>query len=400
MNAATSNGLRLRAAAAAENQATLRQERGPRILVVATQGAGGNEEARIRDLLSRFQATVFPFDRSAKWASFWRLLGLLRRRRFDLAVMEGTGIAGGLALLLGRALAGVPYLVSSGDAVGPYVAGRAPLLGPLFGLYERVLCRCSAGFIGWTPYLAGRALSFGAPRAMTAPGWAPFPLPPRQRAAARQRVRRALGVPPRATVIGIAGSLAWNARVGYCYGYELVRALERCRNPDVAALIVGDGDGRRRLEALAGERRGRRVFFTGRVPQAEVPDYLAAMDLVSLPQSLDGVGSFRYTTKLSEYLAGGLPVVTGQLPFAYDLDDGWLWRLPGPTPWHERYLNALADLLDQLDEGELRARADAVPTASALFDRERQVRQATAFVADVLRAQRDADAPLTPRIAP
>ena len=43
-----------------------------------------------------------------------------------------------------------------------------------FAMYERMLCRFSAGFIGWTSYLVGRAISFGAPRGMTAasgPGW-------------------------------------------------------------------------------------------------------------------------------------------------------------------------------------------------------------------------------------
>src|SRR6516164_921903 len=104
------------------------------------------------------------------------------------------------------------------------------------------------------------------------------------------------------------------------------------------------------------------------------------MDVASLPQSVDGVGSFRYTTKLSEYLAAGLPVVTGQLPFAYDLDDGWLWRLPGRAPWDPRYLQALADFLDRLDEDELRTHAAAVPRARPLFDRESQVRRTTAFV--------------------
>ena len=61
------------------------------------------------------------------------------------------------------------------------------------------------------------------------------------------------------------------------------------------------------------------------------------MDVASLPQSVDGVGSFRYTTKLSEYLAARLPVVTGEIPLAFDLDDGWMWRLPGDAPWEERY---------------------------------------------------------------
>ena len=91
--------------------------------------------------------------------------------RPDLIVMEGTGTAGGLVLLAIRALLGIPYVVSSGDAVGPFLRLHSRALGVLGAVYERVLCRSCAGFVGWTPYLAGRALTLGAPRAMTAPGW-------------------------------------------------------------------------------------------------------------------------------------------------------------------------------------------------------------------------------------
>ena len=94
---------------------------------------------------------------------FRRLLLEMWRIRPDLVVMEGTGLAGGAALILARAVFGQRYLVSSGDAVGPWVGTRSRLLGPVFGLYERVLCRLAAGFIGWTPYLVGRALTFGTP---------------------------------------------------------------------------------------------------------------------------------------------------------------------------------------------------------------------------------------------
>jgi hypothetical protein len=52
------------------------------------------------------------------------------------------------------------------------------------------------------------------------------------------------------------------------------------------------------------------------VARDAVPDYLAAFDVASLPQSCDQIGAFRYTTKLPEYLAAKLPIVTGELPVA------------------------------------------------------------------------------------
>jgi glycosyltransferase involved in cell wall biosynthesis len=359
-----------------------RSARAP-LLAFATLGVGSNEEDRLLTLLRDFPVEPFRFDRAHKVRSFWKLLAAIRRERLSLAIMEGTGVSGGLALLLGRLLWQVPYVVSSGDAVGPWVGTRSRVLAPFFGVYERLLCRFAAGFIGWTPYLAGRALTFGAPRAITAAGWAPFPQDLTQRAAGRARIRENLQLSRDTLVVGIVGSLAWSRRYGYCYGYELVRAMESVTRRDVTVLIVGDGDGRARLEVLAAPLGGR-VKFTGRVAQDQVPDFLAAMDVASLPQSVDCVGSFRYTTKLSEYLAAGLPVVTGQIPLAYDLDDGWLWRLPGPNPWHPRYYRALADLLNQLTPEDLAAKRSAVPVDPPEFDRDRQIARVTAFVRDLL----------------
>jgi hypothetical protein len=356
----------------------------PTVLTFATQGAGGNEEARIRELLREFEPEVFAFDRKHKLRSFWKLWRTIRTRRPDLVVMEGSGIAGGLAILLGRWWSGVPYVVSSGDAIGPWVGSAVRILGPLFGWYERVLCWSAAGFIGWTPYLVGRALTFGTPRAVTAAGWAPYTQAATERAAARRRTRAALGIPDDALVIGIAGAIVWNRRYRYCYGAELVQAMARVRRPNVYALIVGDGTGKAILERQAGDRAGKTILFTGRVPQQEIPGYLAAMDLGSLPQSVDKTGSFRFTTKISEYLDAALPVVTGQIPMAYDLDSGWVWRLPGRAPWSEQYVQSLADLLDTVSPAELECRRAAIPSRIPEFDREWQVQRVTAFVRDLL----------------
>ncbi len=350
-----------------------------RILAVATQGAGGDDEARLRALLSRLPATFFPFDRKKKRHSARELLHTIRRDRPDLVVMEGTGLGGGIAVMLGKRLAGVPYVLSSGDAIGPFVAAIKPSLGPLFSRYERRLCRHAAGFIGWSPYLTGRAMTLGAPRAMTAAGWAPFQACPER----RSEIRRKLGIADDALVFGIVGSLAWNRRVGYGYGRELAEAIQLADRSDLRVVIVGDGDGRPELERIAARSNGR-CLLTGRIPRDDVPAYLAAFDVASLPQSLDGVGMFRYTTKISEYLAAGLPIVTGRLPFAYDLDSGGFWRLPGLSPWSATYHQALADLMQRLTPEELAQKRAAVVPNPPDFDRERQITRTTAFLLDLL----------------
>jgi Glycosyl transferases group 1 len=351
------------------------------ILCFATQGTGHLDEVRIRELLSGLEGVeVYAFSRAGKARSGLGLFRAARARRPALIVMEGTGVAGGLAVIALRRLSGISYIVSSGDAVGPYLGLRGRLVGWVGERYERLLCRHSAGFIGWTPYLAGRALTFGAPRAISAPGWGRGAAAPD----ARERMRARIGVTPDTIVAGLVGSLAFNERVGYAYGLELVRAVRRVERPDVAVCVVGDGSGLERLREEAGEDLGRRVFLPGRVAPEEVPNWLAAFDLASLPQSVDRVGSFRYTTKLPEYLAAGLPVVSGQIPASYDLDRGQVYRLPGPAPWSEEYVGALAELLERVTGDELARRREAAESTWPEFDREAQRERVRAFVEDVL----------------
>ncbi len=351
----------------------------PRLACFATQGTGSLDEARIHTLLEHFEPELLPFDRSAKRRSAIRLVQGIRSRRPDLVVMEGTGIAGGLGVIAARALTGTRYVVSSGDAVGPYLGLSSRGYGLAGAIYERLLCRCSAGFIAWSPYLAGRALTLGAPRAMTAANWGEL-----GGGDDRARIREQLGIPESTLVFGLVGSLTWNRRIGYCYGQELVRAVMRTGREDVRVLVVGDGDGLPNLAELAGSERGRRVLLPGRVPREEVGAYLQAMDVASLPQSVDRVGSFRYTTKLSEYLAAGLPVVTSQIPAAYDLDDGWLWRLPGREPWSDEFIDALAQLMRSLTTEDIAVRAARVPHTSDLFDKSRQQRRVTDFINEII----------------
>jgi hypothetical protein len=350
----------------------------------ATQGEDHLDGQRLRRLLEPLGAELLPFEHAHKARSALALWRELRRRRPRLVVMEGTGVAGGLTVMLARRALGVPYVVSSGDAVGPYLSLRSRAAGLIGERYERALCRRCAGYVGWTPYLAGRALTFGAPRAMTAAGWA------RETpdAGARAAVRARLGISPDALVVGLAGSLNWRERTGYAYGAELVRAVRALRRRDIVACVIGDGSGLQRLKELAGDDLGSRVLLPGAVAPEAVADHLGAFDLASLPQSVDGVGSFRYSTKLSEYLAAGLPVITGQTPMAYDLDEGFLWRLPGDAPWSAEYVQALVVLLEALTPEQLAERRAAIAGRRLdPFDMAAQQRRMGTFLQDILDAR-------------
>src|SRR5579862_823853 len=180
-----------------------------RVLGVSTKGAGSNEEDRLRTMLRGFDTEIIPFDRHAKTRMLLEIVRKIRSRKYEIVALEGSGVAGGLAVIIGRVTAGVPYVVSSGDAIAPFLRRRWPWSVPFAGLYERALCRLCAGFIGWTPYLVGRAITFGARRAMTAPGWAPYPRPREHLEAARREIRFKLRIPADAIVFGLVGALGW-----------------------------------------------------------------------------------------------------------------------------------------------------------------------------------------------
>lgn len=355
------------------------------IVWFATKGTGTNDALRMRELLSGLDGVgEWPFSKQNKRRSFALLWRKLRERRPALMVMEGTGIAGGLVCLLATLFWNVPYVVSSGDAVGPFFRSHRPWAGWLFAIYERLLCRYCAGFIGWTPYLCGRAITFGAPRAVTAPGW---PLAPAAQGT-REEVRRRFGIAPEAIVVGIIGSLEWNTFRQYCYGWELAKCARQLDDPRFVFLIVGEGSGLERLRMETETLPAVRVVLPGAIALEEVMGVLSAIDLGSLPQSMDGVGLFRYTTKLSEYAAAGLPVITSQIPVAYDLGHDWMWRIPGAGPWTDEYIGAMTRLLKAITLEQIEERRAKVPRQLAAFEREAQVARVTSFISDILEADR------------
>jgi phosphatidyl-myo-inositol dimannoside synthase len=99
------------------------------------------------------------------------------------------------------------------------------------------------------------------------------------------------------------------------------------RVPDVAYLIVGSGDDRRRLERLAREAGvADRVVFAGQVPDEELPDYFALAHVFAMPSTGEGFGIV-----FLEAAASGLPVIGGNRDGSVDaLADGKTGRLVNP----------------------------------------------------------------------
>lgn len=127
---------------------------------------------------------------------------------------------------------------------------------------------------------------------------------PRPHAEARNR----LGLPDSATIVGFVGNLhRWQGTEFLIEAAPLI--------PIAEIHVVGDGDTRAPLERAA-ERLGvrNRVRFHGQVPYRDVPDYIAACDVLVAPLVPKPTGDSGYAPlKLYEYLASGRPVVASRL---------------------------------------------------------------------------------------
>jgi glycosyltransferase involved in cell wall biosynthesis len=168
-------------------------------------------------------------------------------------------------------------------------------------------------------------------------------------------------------VVGMVGTMLWSVRHRMCYGWDIIEALALLPDMPVKALLVGDGDGKPILEQRAQELGvAHRVVFTGKLPYADLPGYLYAMDVCVSTQSNDRIGMVRTTGKLPLYLACNryvvatdvgearrvLPGVGGLLPYHGVRDDAHPQRLAD----HLRYLLAHPERLESALQGREIAR--------------------------------------------
>ena len=344
-----------------------------KVLCIATAGKGGQDERRMRRLASQLNAEVsyYCVDRSvSRVVAAQEVWILLRSSQWDLVYQEGTGIAGGINLILAALLRKQHFIVSSGDPIGGFFYGKHGLLmGNLFELYERLLYKTCTGFIGWTPYLTGVALKMGAKQAVTVEGTADLNIFYPYEHSRKLAIRKKYGINPDHLVCGVIGNLNWGTRQSCCQGYELIESLKRIEREDVTILIVGDGTGRSRLEqAISGKLRSR-VVFTGRVPEAEVVDAINAMDIGFVTQILGKLGNYRLSTKLPEYLACGVPVAMSPNPGFYDYVASAGWPLPAYHPASAEFHDHCAQWIDQLSWSDIAEKAKRAPeVARKYFD--------------------------------
>ena len=154
--------------------------------------------------------------------------------------------------------------------------------------------------------LASWALDQGAAEATVVPNGADTEaLDPERWRSDRTELRRSLGFSGDRPVVGFAGSLKpW-------HGVELLfdAVADLAATVELGLLVVGDGPRRAQVD----ERAGRlppsvAVAVTGAVPAADVPRYLAAMDIAVAPY-LPSERFYFSPLKVVEAMAAGLPVV-------------------------------------------------------------------------------------------
>ena len=101
----------------------------------------------------------------------------------------------------------------------------------------------------------------------------------------------------------------------------LLRSFAQIHDKDVCLIVVGDGDLRQSyIELSQSLNISDRTFFTGRVPDDDLPKYYAAADLAVLPSITMGEA---FGLVLVEAMACGKPVNASDLPgVGTVVDDG------------------------------------------------------------------------------
>lgn len=264
--------------------------------------------------------------------AFVGLVRLLRRGRYDI-VHTHSGKAGFLGRLAGW-VAGVPVIVHTihGPSFGPF-QGAAP--NAAFKLAERIAGLVTTRFVSVADAMSRLYLDagIGCERDYVTIR-SGFDVAAFAHAQPDTGLCAKLGGGP------IVGQMARLFELkGWETFFDLARAL-----PEAKFLLVGDGPWRAKLETWAAEPglRGR-VHFAGLVAPAEVPRWIASMDVLVHLSAREGL-----PRAVVQALAAGKPVVAhpldGTPEVVVDGETGFLVELGDGAALTERVRRLLRDL--------------------------------------------------------
>lgn len=226
------------------------------------------------------------------------LSALLRRRPFDV-VHTHTAKAGALGRIAARR-ARVPRVVHTYHGF-PFHEFQSRLRRAGYIAVERRLGRITDVALCVGTGVAVEAVRRGLvpPERIRTIGVA-VPAGPPLAVDARDRARRALGIPPDATVVGAVGRLTYQKAPEDFL--TAMRELGRRGRPDAVGVWVGGGDLAERVGRLTRSASGPRVVLAGE--RADIPEILPAFDVFALPSRYEGL-----PTAIVEAMTCGIPVV-------------------------------------------------------------------------------------------
>lgn len=146
--------------------------------------------------------------------------------------------------------------------------------------------------------------------------------------------------PPHHAIVSVSRLVSKNGLPDLVRAFALVRA----EYPDATLSLVGDGEDRGPLSALAREEGvERHVIFAGGVPHAAIPDFLRSSDLFVRPSLSEGFGN-----AFVEAMACGVPVIgtsVGAIPELIDHGKSGLLSPPGdPASLARAIIRIFSDL--------------------------------------------------------
>lgn len=343
-----------------------------RVLEVLASGAIGGGSTHVRALVTgldpaRFESVVacsddgplasdleragirvarIPMPRTVNPWAVPELYGLIRRTRAQLVHAHGTRAA--LCALPAARLAGVPGLYTvhgwschrRGSALHEHLARSI----------ETALCRTARHVVcvahadhrqgvarGMLPVERSRVIPNGIEPKLLCP----MPV-------ARSRLRTELGVRQDEPLIGLFGRLTEQKaqRVFLRSARAVLDRFARAR-----FVLVGDGEDRHALEALAKELElGERLILTGF--RSDVPELLNAIDLFVLPSLWEGL-----PIALLEAMAVGVPAIASAVDGSVEVIEPGKSGLLVPPGEHEPLTQAIVSLLETPALAERLARA-------------------------------------------
>jgi glycosyltransferase involved in cell wall biosynthesis len=286
------------------------------VAVLVSDMPGSGLDARARALFSRLECfdTTFVCHRGRTLDRITKFMKALGDTKPGLIYLMDPIYAGVAAAWLYRSYHRVPVIVDTGDLVFE-LAREMGRLGPAqLGIVrwaEQTALKMASSIIVRGSFHRDWLVKAGFPSVYFVPDGVDlkqfFPMDV-------ALLREQLGISRDHVVIGIVGTINWNERRKFCYGWDLVEAFAHLSDTPVKALIVGDGDGVKILKSRAREISTEDdLVFAGRVAYADLPRYINAMDVCVLTQPDSPMSHVRTTGKLPLYLACDRYVISTQV---------------------------------------------------------------------------------------